>query len=98
LNFRDDVTIIHNILEFGAILQPFLNIPNPDLERRDPKERPYPSPPHHLGLGHLPDQASLTNTASGDGKKEMRYKPNAELEVRVRRKLYSTKVRCTSGG
>jgi ankyrin repeat protein len=39
LNFRDDATIIHDILEYGGILQPFLAIPNLDLERRDPKGR-----------------------------------------------------------
>lgn len=39
LNFRDDATIIHDIFEHGGILQPFLDIPNLDLERRDPKGR-----------------------------------------------------------
>jgi ankyrin repeat protein len=39
LNFRDDATIIHDVFEYGGILQPFLDIPNLDLERRDAKGR-----------------------------------------------------------
>lgn len=39
LNFKDDACILHHILSHGGLLQPFLDIPGLDLERRDPQGR-----------------------------------------------------------
>jgi ankyrin repeat protein len=39
LQFREDSTILHDIFQFGGIIQPFLEIPDLDLEYRDPQGR-----------------------------------------------------------
>ena len=39
MNFRAEETLLHDIFEHGGILQPFLDLPQLDLERRDPKGR-----------------------------------------------------------
>lgn len=39
IQFREDACVLHHILGHGGILQPFLDLPDLDLERRDPKGR-----------------------------------------------------------
>jgi ankyrin repeat protein len=39
LQFREDATILHDIFQFGGIIQPFLEILDLDLEHRDPQGR-----------------------------------------------------------
>ena len=39
LQFREDSTILHDIFQFGGIIQPFLETPDLDLEYRDPQGR-----------------------------------------------------------
>jgi ankyrin repeat protein len=39
LQFREDSTILHDIFQFGGIIEPFLEIPDLDLEYRDPQGR-----------------------------------------------------------
>jgi ankyrin repeat protein len=39
LQLREDATILHDIFQSGGIIQPFLELPNLDLEYRDPRGR-----------------------------------------------------------
>jgi ankyrin repeat protein len=77
LNFRPDESIIHDIFEHGGVLQPFLDLPRLDLERRDPRGRTLLLAASRSGIGTV-----LPTNSPFDGNRNVPWSDPAKLKAK----------------